>query len=73
MSEQITHPTHYNRGAIEVIDAMKAMSLEEYRGFLRGNALKYIYRMGSKDDAYIEACKAKYYIDWLTESYEVEN
>lgn len=70
MTEEINHPSHYNQGSIEVIEAMKAMPLDEYRGFLRGNALKYIYRMGSKDAADVDGYKAKNYIDWLMESYE---
>lgn len=69
MTEQVKHPGHYNRGSIEVIEALKAMPLEEYRGFLRGNALKYIYRLGDKDDEKTEGEKAKTYIDLLVGTY----
>ena len=43
--EQVEHPAHYSQGAIECIDAIRAaLTPEEYRGFCKGNALKYIWR-----------------------------
>ena len=39
-----------NQGSMEVIESLKAMTPDQYRGFLRGNALKYIFRLGSKDN-----------------------
>lgn len=41
----VTHPTHYNSGKIEVIEAIEDWGL----GFHRGNAVKYIARAGKKD------------------------
>lgn len=43
----VTHPTHYNSGKIEVIEAIEDWKL----GFHRGNAIKYIARAGKKDPA----------------------
>lgn len=41
----VTHPSHYNAGKIEVIEA-----IEDWRlNFHRGNAVKYIARAGKKD------------------------
>lgn len=41
----VNHPPHYTRGGIECIDAIKAaLTEEEFRGYLKGNALKYIWR-----------------------------
>ena len=41
----VNNPSHYTQGGIECIDAIKAsMSDEEYAGFLKGNALKYLWR-----------------------------
>ena len=46
------NPDHYKVGGIEAIDYVKAkLSPEEYRGYLRGNALKYLSRAGHKDEA----------------------
>ena len=44
--EAVNHPTHYNIGGIEVIDALEAWGYGE--GFCRGNAIKYIARAGRK-------------------------
>lgn len=43
----VTHPSHYNRGSIEVIEAIEDWNLN----FHRGNAVKYIARAGKKDPA----------------------
>lgn len=57
---------HYMRGGLECIDAMKAISTpEEFRGYLRLTALKYLWRLGEKDCPAKEAKKAKDYITWL--------
>ncbi len=50
MPEMVNHPAHYNQGKIECIDAIEsALSREEFIGFLRGNMLKYTWRMRSKN------------------------
>jgi hypothetical protein len=54
----------------EAIDVMREwMTPEEFKGFLKGNAIKYLSRAGKKsnnselDDVY----KASVYINWLLE------
>lgn len=45
-----TNPDHYKRGGTETIDYLRAkMSEEEFKGFCRGNALKYISRAPDKN------------------------
>jgi hypothetical protein len=50
----VNHPDHYNAGGIECIDAIEAaLTPEEFRGFCKGNALKYLWRergKGSDED-----------------------
>ena len=46
-SDAVNHPSHYNMGGIEVIDAIEAWELD----FCLGNAVKYIARAGRKDPA----------------------
>lgn len=59
-------PDHYKIGGIEAIDYLRAkLSPEEFRGFCRGNALKYLSRAGHKDDAAQEYRKAIWYIERL--------
>ncbi len=43
--EAVDHPAHYNAAGIECIQAIDAaLTDEEFRGFCKGNALKYIWR-----------------------------
>lgn len=43
--DMVNHPPHYKQGDIECIDAIKAaLTPEEYRGYCKGNALKYVWR-----------------------------
>ena len=44
-NDAVNHPSHYNNGQIECIDAIKAaLTDEEFRGFCKGNVLKYTWR-----------------------------
>lgn len=60
------NPAHYQRGEIECIDALRAcMTPEEFRGYCRGSALAYLWRLGAKDAVEQEARKAAWYLAWL--------
>lgn len=71
--EMVNNPVHYG-GAdnpYECIKVLKAwFSSDEYSGFLKGNAIKYLCRIGKKDEAVQEAKKAKWYIETLIEELE---
>lgn len=43
--DKVNHPSHYNSGKIEVIEAIEDWKL----GFHLGNAVKYCARAGKKD------------------------
>ncbi len=50
MSDKI-NPDHYKLGGIETIEYMQAkMSKEEFYGYIKGNAIKYISREGLKSE-----------------------
>ena len=53
MTDHVNHPPHYTAGgAIECIDAIEAaLTPEEFRGFCKGNVLKYLWRMNHKGGA----------------------
>jgi hypothetical protein len=52
MSDPVNHPDHYRQGEIECIDAIEAaLTPEEFRGYCKGNALKYIWRERHKGGA----------------------
>jgi hypothetical protein len=43
--DMVNSPPHYRMGDIECIDAIRAaLTPEEFRGYCKGNALKYIWR-----------------------------
>ncbi len=46
-SENVSHPSYYTKGGIEVYDVITAYGL----GFDRGNACKYVLRAGEKNPA----------------------
>lgn len=59
---------HYARHAIQPWDAMQAwMTPEQFEGFLRGNAIKYLARAGSKGPAREDIAKAHHYLTKLLE------
>jgi hypothetical protein len=65
-SKDAINPDHYKFGGIETIDYLQAkLSPEEFAGFCRGNALKYLSRAGHKDDAAQDYRKAIWYIERL--------
>lgn len=60
--------SHYKEMAIEPWDVVDSWPLEQQIGYYRGNALKYIMRMGRKDEALQEIRKARHYLDKLIET-----
>ena len=59
ISNTIEHPSHYNRGKIEVIDFIEDQGLS----FHLGNVIKYVTRAGSKGDKLEDLKKARWYLD----------
>lgn len=69
MSDPVQKPAHYTSGSIECIDALRdCMSPAEFAGFCRGNAIKYLWRLGKKGPAAEDAAKAEVYTRWLKEA-----
>ena len=61
------NPDHYKRGGIEAIDYIQAkLTPDEFAGYCLGNMLKYLSRLGHKDEAAQEMRKAIWYGErWL--------
>ena len=65
MNDTVNHPAHYTQGTIECIEAIKAaLTPEEFRGFCKGNALKYIWRERHKGNSE-SLLKAQWYMEKL--------
>ena len=64
--DPVNHPSHYNHGELETITIIEMMlTEEEYRGYLKGNILKYQARAPYKGNAEQDYAKAKWYFDEL--------
>jgi len=65
-ADMVNHPPHYTAGGIETIDFIQAkLTPEEFRGYLRGNILKYSSRAGLKGDADEDLSKMVWYANKL--------
>ena len=64
----VNSPPHYTVGGIETIDYIQAkLTPEEFRGYLLGNSLKYLSRLGKKSAVSDDLGKAAWYIKKLSE------
>jgi hypothetical protein len=58
------NPSHYKQGGIECIEAMKVALGGGFTGYLRGNAIKYLWRYDRKNGVE-DLKKARWYLDRL--------
>lgn len=59
MIDMINSPPHYTDGGIETIDFIEAkLTPEQFEGYLLGNVMKYISRLGKKGEKSEDAKKA---------------
>ncbi len=65
-ADVVNQPPHYKVGGIETIDYLQAkLSPEAFRGFLHGNALKYLSRANHKGNPQQDFEKAQWYLNKL--------
>lgn len=74
MSDAI-NPDHYKTGGIETIEYIRAkMSKEEFYGYIKGNAMKYISRVDKKSDKLLDKIedlkKAQWYIERMIQVHQ---
>lgn len=63
--DSVNHPSHYTQGTVECIDAIESsMTPEEFRGYLKGCQIKYIWRYQHKGGME-DLKKARWYLDRL--------
>jgi len=64
MDDIVNNPTHY-QGEVECIEAIKSsMSHEAFKGYLKGNIIKYIWRFERKN-GHEDLLKAQWYTNKL--------
>ncbi len=63
--DMVNHPPHYRQGGIECIEAIKAaLTDEEFRGYCKGNSIKYVWREKHKGGGQ-DIKKAAWYLGGL--------
>jgi len=59
----VNNPDHYNTGNIECIDAIEeSMSSVAFKGYLKGNCMKYLWRYDYKGKQVEDLQKAQWYL-----------
>jgi|TARA_R110001592_G_scaffold214452_2_gene467400 hypothetical protein len=71
------NPEHYKSGGIETIEFIEAkMSKDEFYGYMKGNALKYISREGLKSvkitDQIDDIDKAIWFLEYMKKTKQTE-
>lgn len=68
MNDKVNSPSHYQRNGYECIDIIRIfLTEEEYKGYLKGNQLKYLFRYKEKDGIQ-DLEKLKKYTDYLIQA-----
>lgn len=71
MTDMVNSPPHYNKHNIECIIAIEAaLTEEEFKGYIKGNVLKYTWRENYKNKLE-DLKKAAWYLNRLIESQEI--
>ena len=66
-TDNVNRPKHYLKGGLECIQVIKAqLTPEQYKGYLYGNVLKYMWRWPEKNGIE-DLRKAAHYLMWLQE------
>jgi hypothetical protein len=67
VEDNVNHPAHYTSGSVECIDAIRAaLTPEEFRGFCKGNVLKYVWRERLKGGD-VSLKKSQWYLNKMLE------
>ena len=70
----VNNPDHYNIGNIECIEAIEeSMSSVAFKGYLKGNCMKYLWRYDYKGKQVEDLEKAGWYLNKLTGMVTEEN
>ena len=68
--DAVNHPSHYTTGGIECIDYIQEkLTPEEFRGFIKGNVIKYLTREQHKNGDE-DICKAQWYLNRLADTFK---
>lgn len=69
----VNSPPHYKLNGLDIesVDVIRAvLTAEEFRGWCKGNAIKYLMRLGKKDKEIQDARKSIKFLEWLVKELE---
>lgn len=70
IEKTVNHPSHYNQGGVECIDAIRAaLGKDGFEAFCIGNVIKYLWRYKHKNGLE-DLQKAEVYLKWAMEDKE---
>ena len=71
MTDNVNRPPQYRKGSVECIEAIKsALTREEFKGYLKAAAIKYIWREDHKGKNIEDLQKAVWYLNRLIKELE---
>lgn len=71
--DMVNSPPHYKLNGLDIesVDVIRAvLTAEEFRGWCKGNAIKYLMRLGKKDKEIQDARKSIKFLEWLVKELE---
>jgi hypothetical protein len=69
--DPVDRPKHYNQGGVECLDAIEAaLTPEEFKGYCKGNIIKYVWRENFKDQNIQDLRKSNFYLNRLIDKLE---
>jgi hypothetical protein len=72
MNDMVNKPPHYNQNGIECITAIEAATGKNFKYYLQGNVLKYLWRFDYKGDPVNDLRKAEWYLNRLIKEVTID-
>ena len=70
--DMVNHPPHYNQSSVECIDAIESATGPNFKFYLQGNVMKYLWRFDYKGEPIKDLKKAQWYIERLIKEVTLE-
>ena len=70
--DMVNSPSHYNEFGIECIDAIQAATGSEFKSYLQGNIMKYLWRYRYKGKPVEDLQNAEWYLSRLIDTVKDE-
>ena len=69
-TDMVNSPSHYNQSGIECIAAIQAALGPNFKYYLQGNIMKYLWRFDYKGKPLEDLQKAKRYVEFLIDNFK---